>query len=619
MRSLTEWESLLVNQIRSIALIGELDLTIELEHELGALLKSRITQAPDIRQGIELIARSYPACLATYLVAHGVFQYRSGDYWTMIDTNLGCQSSLVNSRWGSFFEQFLVKNGLQDFQAAATKGHRYLTKILLHGGIPDYCLPDFFNYLLLPWVDKDDDPNPNINEIIIEWLSSTAIKQVDLPVARFLDYGEAVARDFVSRCVHMARQFAEDETPRSAGEYGLPQRVVDCFIGVWQKSRKSSQRHTSGVMLRRPRIHLDPWGDGISIYLPVEHIGEADKRPTVRWIVQDQAVRVKVALDESGWISEPHNFLVGHHDPATKYHIRLEVADNNWREWDIGILSDLGIAAFDPISGYQLDYSAALPSIDLWLLFKSDDPVQSVRGIKREILPLLADQWASYAVERWDLTHASEITIGGQTVSIERSSQPLIQSEDQCGIYCKAPFILIPNQSDTDLPRWRMSISGPDGLILSNCPLHEVQEVEVDDDGLHLDLSSNHLIGKDAFGSYEVYLYGALGRGNDTKLNITIVPGFKVKGADTIRLPTQDGLPQALTLHITVDEHIKINIPSPAVSVQLIELGMYQAVVGEKYVGDLLPLEIAKAGSISTFTVVASIPLRTLRWALIDE
>ena len=91
--------------------------------------------------------KQYPACLATYLVMQGVYSYQEGNYWSHIidEYEFGPNHAHL---LGQFFRDFLHQHNLSSF--ASVEGHKFVSVILLHGGIPNYSLHDFFENTIKP-------------------------------------------------------------------------------------------------------------------------------------------------------------------------------------------------------------------------------------------------------------------------------------------------------------------------------------------------------------------------------------------------------------------------------------------------------------------------------------
>jgi hypothetical protein len=152
--------------------------------------------------------------------------YSGGDFWSGVQEVTGPLPANAQSEMGQIFEKVLRQHAnlvrIHDLGTA----HRYVTPILAHGGIPDYCLDDFFKNVLSPAVTGKLEFSGDAEDLIKEWLAQPSLVAfTDKPVRRFFLYGGAPARDFLQRCLDMAA--AEDVD--QAAEFGLPQRVVDRF------------------------------------------------------------------------------------------------------------------------------------------------------------------------------------------------------------------------------------------------------------------------------------------------------------------------------------------------------------------------------------------------------
>ena len=56
------------------------------------------------------------------------------------------------------------------------RGRRYVDLILVHGGIPDYCLSDFFANMLQPAVTQPYYAGMSAGELVEEWLQRTSAR-----------------------------------------------------------------------------------------------------------------------------------------------------------------------------------------------------------------------------------------------------------------------------------------------------------------------------------------------------------------------------------------------------------------------------------------------------------
>jgi len=125
-------------------LLAELSLSQNDVEELLSLVPVALRHDPDA--GLRVLARSVPTTLALFLVWQGILSYSDGSYWPALRDAIGVPDQAWESYLGSFFLAFVQGRGMA--APADQEGHRYVTPILLHGGIPVSCLPEFFREII---------------------------------------------------------------------------------------------------------------------------------------------------------------------------------------------------------------------------------------------------------------------------------------------------------------------------------------------------------------------------------------------------------------------------------------------------------------------------------------
>ena len=270
MYTLGKWEKDLSGKLPFIELLGELDLTQQQARQLEQKIADVVYQVGQL-DALHILERKYPSCFAVYLVTKGIYGYKEGVYWESIAAKAGLTAQ---KRMGQFFEQFLREHNLSIFSDVG--GYRYVTNILLHGGIPNYSLPDFFEYFLSPIIVKTKSNDYDVMNAISEWLDNTSQPTaVDQPIRRFLEYGKLFAKDFVSRCLYLVQYHAEHKILPSSEEVGLPQRVIETYQQWFaQRDIHTLTSHTKQQFFC-PAILLDPWGSTIIADLPAQHLQQA--------------------------------------------------------------------------------------------------------------------------------------------------------------------------------------------------------------------------------------------------------------------------------------------------------------------------------------------------------
>ncbi|MEW6047498.1 MAG: hypothetical protein AB1609_13620 [Bacillota bacterium] len=123
-----------------VNLLGEIPLSEEDVAWLDAQV--RVCFQHDARLGTQSLIHETPLSFATFLVWQGIRGYRDGDYWSTVHTATGVPEVAYQSGWGHGFLKTLAKYHL--LTPADDPGFAYVGPILLHGGVPDSCLAEYF-------------------------------------------------------------------------------------------------------------------------------------------------------------------------------------------------------------------------------------------------------------------------------------------------------------------------------------------------------------------------------------------------------------------------------------------------------------------------------------------
>jgi len=163
--NLLQCEARLCEEIHNVDLLGQTALSPEDLDHLGTLIRQRIS--PNISEGTRFLGREAPTCLTCFLVWTGIVGYRDGDYWSAVRESTGLvEGPNWERRWGQIFLDFLETNDLPRFDIEG--GLTYVTPILTHGGIPNSCLSEYFEKVLLPLIQRDLIDPTDLEEIIHE-------------------------------------------------------------------------------------------------------------------------------------------------------------------------------------------------------------------------------------------------------------------------------------------------------------------------------------------------------------------------------------------------------------------------------------------------------------------
>src|SRR6266849_1356136 len=162
---LLDFEHLLNSMFRDVGLIGEIHLSDDEESQVEAALRE-LLRFSEPGKATQFLREEAPCTLACWLVWKGIHGYHEGDYWAEVCQSVGLPQVNWPQKWGEIFENVLQSFGLAAFSGSG--GYRFVKPILIHGGIPDYCLDDFFGRLVWLAVDGRLDYTGDINDLLVQ-------------------------------------------------------------------------------------------------------------------------------------------------------------------------------------------------------------------------------------------------------------------------------------------------------------------------------------------------------------------------------------------------------------------------------------------------------------------
>ncbi len=246
---------------RDVVLLSEIELSVDdvawIADEVASMARK------DINRATEDLWCRYPVTMALLMVWIAVYWYQQGNYWGAFEQRTAIPARFRDI-WASRFRELLERRGLRTFDKLHR--HRHLKPILLHSGIPDYCLNDFFR-IIGRLVDNGwDSPDiPDAQALLDEAVRSTQFKVADQPVREFLVEGGPIARSLVEGCVAALRRLRSSDTSFDPREFLVPSRIRDALTR-WVEAEGNDNRPRSPITrLRRPEVCLDP--DTATVFL----------------------------------------------------------------------------------------------------------------------------------------------------------------------------------------------------------------------------------------------------------------------------------------------------------------------------------------------------------------
>ena len=628
--TLLEFEKKLRPSLREVSLIGEIPLSdddaLKIQQTLRGLIAST---GPEY--ATYFLRYDAPYTLACFLVWKGIQGYHEGNYWSEVRQPIGLPQANWPQKWGEIFEEVIGQSRLADFQDV--KGHRFVARILLHGGVPASCLPDFFDNVIGPAFQDNFRYSENAADIIQDFLDSSRVQTTNKPVRRFLEEGDKIAADFVQRCVDLALQANSVESSSSGEEFGLPQYVVEQFFAWWEKSA-ASQPHTFRrpdlPRYRAPQIFLSIDQGGLSFSFPAQRIPRnalSDTRE-LRLEVQQDGERIEYPLygTRTGEMIETDQYG----DTLRlreKYEFTLFAGTP--RKWSFsGLSREQPWLIFHGPSA-KLLLERVITERDIWIVFPTSwtiDPPPSVQVLE-EAAFTREFQAKRLLVEG----HPPDICFtdgDGKAVSVPVKWRdtptlqppnpeiwPRLSSEDadrEFTVYCgPPPRLLVPGPI-------------PDRAFLTVTPighsypterkkirLKDLSTVSPQDDDLTLALDDPDLLGPTPLGRFILQVRGRLGK--DTTFRLCLLPEIQFDFPRSALLPDPE----------TDSQTMSFSLAHPHLEELDVELPAEQSYDGDRYHVEVpadsrhVALTLHLAAGEAWAEVPLTIPVSRLRWAVI--
>lgn len=391
-------ETRLRQALRGRRLVCEVGVPDSARHQLLELLRGALRT--ECNGQLARVSQRYPALLATTVATASVFMYEAGDLWGRFPLP-GTSTDI-----GQAFADAIERLRLERFPIFDEQGaHRYVSRILAHGGIPEYCLSDLFRLTVHAQrrgiVDASD-----VLDLIAEEKSWQ--QQIDRPVLRFLRDTGRVGRDFLQRVLDLTDQAESDQRDETVAErLGLPTHVVRGF----RRFEPIRVAIAHAPRISRPRLLFDPdtsdtpevllpWGGQTKTAWRVLHEHGADVPP----------------LDVSSDASDDVRIPVS---PAARWRAIAHSPEGLvLRAFSIGGVSeDRPALVFDVMSGEQSSDPRFAAAREVWVLAPCQlTPIGSGVEVVQS-LPMRDDAWAGWFV------HEVLIGAGGDLAGTHRQHQ----------------------------------------------------------------------------------------------------------------------------------------------------------------------------------------------------
>ena len=470
------------------------------------------------------LAPKFPALFVAAVATEGVFAYSGGDLWS----NLRLQRS--STEIGQAFSTSIAMLQLERFDVFDEQGaHRYVSRILAHAGVPEYCLRDLFRFLAAARGRGIAEAEEAIEMMSLE---SYWRQQLDRPVQRFLRDTGAVGRDFLQRVLELPEEHDSAESDLVVAErIGLPIHVVKAF-----RTESDTDVRSRGVQsprLARPILRFDP-----DIQDAPELIISSGSGSTTSWRLIHEDGPTVAAQELDFLPGEELRFDVA---PARRWRaLAISEDGSQTHAYSIeGVAESRPLLVFDVESGNRAADPRFLPSTEVWVI--SPCPLVSVDE-KLSILSVTELRGAA-----WQGWLAHDVIVNGtgelrgnhhlQPVSLRLGTEervrvrvgnldPIARSSTGHAVLSGPPVLLEVPWSESDSDRWQVVISGS---AIPDARLPATADIE----SLNHELSA--LFAVDAISDFTLRLQGPIGA--QFRLDGVVVPGLSISIPDALLFP----------------------------------------------------------------------------------
>ncbi|HHY24678.1 MAG TPA: hypothetical protein GX527_10710, partial [Clostridiaceae bacterium] len=174
-KTLQDCETILSGLLNKVKYIGQVDLSLNDLAVLDNLILSYI-DIVGLESAAYFMQKHIPVSTAFYLVYKGVWGYEGGNYWASLSDALSLNDPTSQAEWGSWFLDFLEKNNLIQFDTEGT--YRYVSPILLHGGIPQNSVEEFIEKVVIPLVNRGFKEEEEVKDFLFGFRKREQEKRV---------------------------------------------------------------------------------------------------------------------------------------------------------------------------------------------------------------------------------------------------------------------------------------------------------------------------------------------------------------------------------------------------------------------------------------------------------
>jgi hypothetical protein len=526
---------------RGVSLVAEVEIREDHRTQVASALGVLYAREKAVGAGAVPFLTQWPACLIASMTGVAVTSYAQGTYWPALWEAAGYHGGTYDQRvWGRAFSAALSELGLPTFPESNLP---YVGPILMHAGIPAYCLGDFFRLLA-----ERRRQNPGLDaDSFLAWATAPRrqlrLSELDKPAERFLLNGGDYAHDVVDRTLDLLDRLTEPDPDFDA--VALPSYMIETAkaeqaagrLDLAKTARSRDNRASAGIRRQaQPRIALDPYGQGVHVLLPA--VGDTP----------DGLARWKITADGETRTVQSRAMWVGAAEttPQTAFPldrpVRTVLVSLTGREdlaAELTVVDQADPVLFFGDDGRRLSATVSLPQGQVWIMHPADRDLEFTGQPGQIVEPAVPFGWDRWKLRGLSLEDVQAVGLqGGRSHPVEALARPrLLFGEPVPGVatpfgspvYPAPPGLRLPRVAGADI-KWYAEIR----RVGAGAPLVG-RAVNPDD---RPDIWED--VPRPVLGAFEITVRGPLGRG--LSRTVFVAEGLTVGYQPKVRLLTTVGL-----------------------------------------------------------------------------
>jgi uncharacterized C2H2 Zn-finger protein len=320
---LIECEEIFSTKATGISLLGDIAHSESDIDKLASLISQQIADEPE--EGIKFLDNKASTSISCLLVWIGAIEYEEGKYWPFVYQKLGLPEQ---NKWreglGDIFLSYLRKNELP----ISEKGHRYLASILLHSSIPEHCLPNYFEKILLPIIKHNPADRKEITFLLesqredyreiqdLEKKNQHLLKQKNETLDNLRQFNSLVnIWDEIERIEVLEKEagnieeiaFSPDDPYEHKSRKSLETQTFQSEIEILHRNKRGYEQKIEGYSEEDRKIVAcsDEIAESIKVFSELE----AGRKREAEFKIEEELVKERLEKEASSIFYEPWNNL----------------------------------------------------------------------------------------------------------------------------------------------------------------------------------------------------------------------------------------------------------------------------------------------------------------------